>query len=103
MGRQEKGTSLLGLKVNKLLLQMALEVIGPRRAKHNPKICKQTKFELPGTVLASSRPIFALLIQNKLLLQIALVVTWPCRKKHNSKLCKQTKFELSGRSLKENS
>ena len=74
---------------------MALVVIGPRRADCNPKICKQTKFEVSGTILASPRPIFAFRLLNKLPLQMALVVIGPNRADHNPKICKETKFELS--------
>ena len=72
----------------KLPLQMALVVIGPHREKHDPKICKETKFELSGTFLASPRPVFAFQLLNKLPLQMALVVIGPCRAEHNPKISK---------------
>ena len=71
-------------------------VIGPQKAEHNPKICKQSKFKLSATILASPTPIFAFRLLNKLPLQMALVVIGPYRAEHNPKICKQTKFELSG-------
>ena len=92
----EKGTSLLGSEVNKLPLQMAVVVMGPFRAKRNPKICKQTKFELSWTILASPRPVLHFVYQNKPPLQMALVAIGSRREKHNPKFCKQTKFELIG-------
>ena len=78
---------------------MALVVIGLCRADHNPKICKQSKFKLSGTILASPRPIFAFWLQNKLPLQMALVVIGPYRAEHNPKMCQEIEFELSGWSL----
>ena len=78
---------------------MALVVIGPDREKHDTKICKETKFELSGTFLASPRPVFAFQLLNKLPLQMALVVIGPYRAEHNPKICQEIKFELSGWSL----
>ena len=75
---------------------MALVVIGPCREKHDPKIGKETKFELSWTFLASLRPVSAFRLSNILPLEIALVVIRPQKAEHNPKLCKQSKFELSG-------
>ena len=78
---------------------MALVVIGPHKAEHNPKISKQSKFELSRTILASTRLIFAFWLLNKLPLQMALVVIGPYRAEHNPKICQEIKFELFGWSL----
>ena len=78
---------------------MALIVIGPYRAKRNPKVCKQTKFEPSGTILASPTPIFAIRLLNKVPLQMVLVEIGPFRAEHNPKICQEVKFELSGWSL----
>ena len=78
---------------------MALVVLGPRREKHDPKICKEAKFELSGTFLASPRIVFAFRLLNKLPLRMALVVIGPYRAEPNPKICQEIKFELSGWSL----
>ena len=78
---------------------MALVVIGPRREKHGPKICKETKFELSGTFLASPRPIFAFWLLIELPLQMALVVVTPYKAEYNPKICQEIKYERSGWSL----
>ena len=76
-----------------------LVVNGPLRAKHNPKLCKQTKFKLSGRFLASPRPILASWLLNIQPLQMVLVAQGLRWTKHNPEICKQTKFELSGRFL----
>ena len=83
---------------------MALVVIGPRRADHNPKTCKQARFELSGRFLASPWPILANWLLNKqplqmVLQQMVLVAHGLRRVKHNPETCKKTKFEFSGRFL----
>ena len=52
---------------------MALVVIGPRREKHDPKICKETKFELSGTFLASPRPVFAFHLSRRIFLTLGQI------------------------------
>ena len=57
---------------NKQPLQMALVVIGPRRADHNPKTYEQARFELSGRFLASPRPILTSWLLNIQPLQMDL-------------------------------
>ena len=84
---------------DKELRQTLLVVNGPLRAKHNPKICKQTKFKLYGRFMASPMTILASWLLSKQPLQMVLVAHGLRRTKHNPEICKQTKFELSGRFL----